>query len=62
MLCIRAHRNDGTTDIVDFFFGGVAAEVENPLPQTPLWVHAKESFTRRDKTRYVEDGIGSELM
>jgi hypothetical protein len=62
VLGLWVQRDDSTTRVMDFLFGGAIVQVENALPQTPGWINAKESFTKCDKTRYVEDGVGCELM
>jgi hypothetical protein len=47
---------------MDFFLGGVAAEIENSFPQAPIRFDANECLTQHDETRNVEDRIGRELV
>jgi hypothetical protein len=61
-LHIWAHNNNGTTHVVDLLFGGIAVEVEYPLPQAPMRVDTKKIFTEHDEEHNVKDGIGHELM
>jgi hypothetical protein len=47
---------------MDLFLGGIAAEVGYPLPQAPVRIDARKSFTEHDEACNMKDGFGRELM
>jgi hypothetical protein len=48
-LRLYTHRDNGATNIMHFFIGCVAAQIENSLPQSPVWINIEEGFTQGDE-------------